>query len=307
MAEISASLVRDLRERTGAGMMDCKRALNENTGDMDAAIDWLRKKGLASAAKKSGRVAAEGLVAALSSGTEGVLLELNSETDFVARNEQFQNFARTSAEIALKNKAGVEKLKGEKHPAGKSIEEELTALIATVGENMNLRRVEFLGVAEGVVASYVHAPLAPGLGKIGVLVGLQSSGDKETLSALARQLAMHVAAARPEALTVADVDPAALDRERSVLTEQALASGKKPEFIDKMVEGRVRKYYEEVVLMEQLFVMDGETKIARVIENAVKDIGRPITLAGYVRFGLGEGIEREQSDFAAEVAATLGQ
>jgi elongation factor Ts len=306
MTEITAAMVRDLRERSGAGMMDCKKALGENGGDIDAAIDWLRKKGLSAAAKKSGRVAAEGVIAALSNGNEGVLLELNAETDFVGRNDQFQAFATISAETALKTKSNVEKLKAQKHPSGKTIEEELTSLIATIGENMNLRRVEFLTVDQGVVASYVHAPLAPGLGKIGVLVGLQSTGDKEKLAALAKQLAMHVAAARPEALTVADVDPTALDRERDVLKEQAIASGKKAEFVDKMVEGRIRKYYEEVVLMEQLFVIDGETKIATVVENAVKEIGAPITVAGFIRFGLGEGIEKEQGDFAAEVAAMSG-
>ncbi len=306
MTEITAEHVRDLRERTGAGMMDCKKALNENGGDMDAAIDWLRKKGLSAAAKKAGRVAAEGLIAAISSGNEGVLLEVNAETDFVARNDQFQSFAKASAEVALKHKADIEKLKSQKHPSGKTIEEELTSLIATIGENMNLRRVEFLSVQQGVVASYVHAPLAPGLGKIGVLVGLESAGDKEKLGALAKQLAMHIAAARPEAMTIADVDPTSLDREREVLKEQALASGKKPEFIDKMVEGRVRKYYEEVVFLEQIFVIDGETKVAKVIENAVQEIGAPISVAGFIRFGLGEGIEREQGDFAAEVAAMSG-
>jgi elongation factor Ts len=306
MTEITASLVRDLRERTGAGMMDCKKALNETGGDMDAAIDWLRKKGLSAAAKKSGRVAAEGVIVALSTANEGVLLELNAETDFVGRNEQFQAFAKISAETALKTGSNVEALKAQKHPSGKTIEEELTSLIATIGENMTLRRIEFLKVEQGVVASYVHAPLAPGLGKIGVLVALQSTGDKDKLAALAKQLAMHVAAAKPEALTIADVDPTSLDREREVLKEQALASGKKPEFIDKMVEGRVRKYYEEVVLMEQLFVIDGETKIAAVVEAAVKDIGAPITVAGFIRFGLGEGIEKEQGDFAAEVAAMSG-
>jgi elongation factor Ts len=307
MTEISATLVRDLRERTGAGMMDCKKALNENKGDMDAAIDWLRTKGLAAAAKKSGRIAAEGLIAAMAEGTKGVVLELNSETDFVARNEQFQQFASTAASVALKNNANIDALKQAKHPSGKTIEEELTSLIATVGENMNLRRVVTMSVDKGVVASYVHSPLAPGLGKIGVLVALESTGNTDKLAALAKQLAMHVAAARPEALTVADVSSESLDRERNVLTEQAAGSGKPADIIAKMVEGRIRKYYEEVVLLEQVFVIDGETKIARVIENAATEIGAPIQLAGFVRFGLGEGIEKEQGDFAAEVAAQLSR
>ena len=306
MTEITANMVRDLRERSGAGMMDCKKALGENGGDMDAAVDWLRKKGLAAAAKKSGRVAAEGLIAALAEGKEGVLLELNSETDFVARNDQFQDFARKSAEVALKTKSSIEGLKGEKHPSGKTVEEELTTMIATIGENMNLRRVAHLKVDQGTVVSYVHSPVVPGLGKIGVLVALESAGDTTKLAALGKQLAMHVAAARPEALSVADVDPDALSRERSVLTEQAIASGKTPEIAAKMVEGRIRKYYEEVVMLEQVFVIDGETKIAKVIENASTEIGQPIALAGFARFGLGEGIEKEQGDFAAEVAAQAG-
>jgi elongation factor Ts len=307
MSQITASTVKDLREKTGAGMMDCKRALDEAKGDMEAAVDWLRKKGLSAAAKKSGRVAAEGLVSALAEGKAGVLVEVNAETDFVARNEQFQAFAKKTAEIALSKKGDIDTLKDAPYGNGKTVQDELTSLIATVGENMNLRRVASLSVDQGVVVSYVHAPLMPGLGKIGVLVALESTGEALKLATLGKQLAMHVAAARPEALTVAEVKAESLERERNILTEQAIASGKAPEHASKMVEGRIRKYYEEVVLLEQVFVIDGETKIAKVVENAAKEIGAPVRLAGFVRFGLGEGIEREQGDFAAEVAATLGQ
>jgi elongation factor Ts len=305
MTQISASLVRDLRETTGAGMMDCKKALDENDGDMDASIDWLRKKGLAAAAKKSGRVAAEGLVAAIAREKEGVLLELNSETDFVARNEHFQKFASDVALHALTHQGVLGKIRESLFPSGKTVDEELTALIAKVGEHMNLRRAAHLAVEEGVVVSYVHGALAPGLGKIGVLVALKSAGDKHKLQALGKQLAMHVAAANPQALSISDVSAEMLDRERAVLTEQAVASGKAPEFIPKMVEGRIRKYYEEVVLLEQLYVIDGETKVSHVIANAVKDVGAPVELTGFVRYALGEGIEKEHGDFAAEVAAQL--
>ena len=305
MTEITATLVKDLRERSGAGMMDCKKALNETSGNIDEAVDWLRKKGLAAAAKKSGRVAAEGLIAAVAEGKRGVVVEINSETDFVSRNEHFQAFAHTSAGLLMKIKGGIEELKQMVHPSGKTVEQELVSLIATVGENMNLRRAASLSVDNGVVTSYIHAALAPGLGKIGVLVALESKADESKLHALGKQLAMHVAAARPEVMTIADVKPEWLERERSVLTEQATAAGKTGTILDKMVEGRIRKYYEEVVLMEQVFVMDGETKIAQVMEKASVDAGAPIRLLDFVRFGLGEGIEKEQSDFAAEVAAQL--
>jgi elongation factor Ts len=305
MTEITATLVKDLRERSGAGMMDCKKALNETNGNIDEAVDWLRKKGLAAAAKKSGRVAAEGLIAAIAEGQRGVMVEINSETDFVSRNEHFQGFARTAADLMLKIKGGIEELKAMIHPSGKTVEQELTALIATVGENMNLRRAASLSVDHGVVTSYVHAPLAPGLGKIGVLVALESTADTAKLASLGKQLAMHVAAARPEVMTIADVKPEWLDRERAVLMEQATAAGKTGTILEKMVEGRIRKYHEEIVLMEQVFVMDGETKISKVLENASVDAGTPIRLLDFVRYGLGEGIERERSDFAAEVAAQL--
>lgn len=305
MAEITAALVKELREKSGAGMMQCKQALTESEGDLEAAVDWLRKKGLAAAAKKSGRVAAEGLVGVATAPREGAVVEVNAETDFVARNEQFQAFVLSVAKLALTSSADMSSLKQMPYPTGRSVEEELTQLIATVGENMALRRATKLTVTTGVVASYVHNALAPGLGKIGVLVALESAGDQEKLHALGRQVAMHIAAARPDALDIADVDPAALERERNVLTEQARASGKAEEFIAKMVDGRIRKYYEEVVLLEQVFVVDGETKLRKVVEAAAKDIGAPVKITGFVRYSLGEGIEKEQGDFAAEVAAQL--
>ena len=307
MAEITASLVKELREKTGAGMMDCKKALGETAGDLEAAIDWLRKKGLAAAAKKAGRVAAEGLVGIATAGTKGVVAEVNAETDFVARNDQFQGFVATVAKVALEAGAEVEALKKAAYPgAGKTVEEQLTTLIATIGENMNLRRAALLQVPQGVVASYMHSSAAPGLGKIGVLVALESAADPVKLAELGKQIAMHVAAANPLFLDASSVDPAALDRERAVLTEQAAASGKPANVIEKMVEGRVRKYYEEVCLLEQVFVIDQETKIAKVVENAGKQLGAPVKLAGFVRMALGEGIEKEEKDFAAEVAAQLG-
>ncbi len=307
MAEISASLVKELREKTGAGMMDCKKALNETAGDIEAAVDWLRKKGLAAAAKKAGRVAAEGLVAVVSSGGKGALVEVNAETDFVARNEQFQAFVRKVGEMALELGDDVAVLKAAKTASGKTLEEELSSLIATIGENMNFRRAKQLKVSQGVVASYMHSAAAPGLGKIGVLVALESAGDAAKLADLGKQVAMHVAAANPLFLSVDSVDSAALERERAVLSEQAAASGKPAAVIEKMVEGRIRKYYEEVVLLEQLFVIDGETKIAKVVENAAKELGAPIKVTGFARFALGEGVEKEEKDFAAEVAAQLGR
>ncbi|NFV79794.1 translation elongation factor Ts [Magnetospirillum aberrantis] len=304
MAEITAALVKELREKTGAGMMDCKKALGETAGDIEAAIDWLRTKGLAAAAKKAGRVAAEGLVAVAAGGTKGVAVEVNAETDFVARNDQFQGFVSTFAQVALANGDDVEALKAAEFPgAGKSVQEQLTALIATIGENMNIRRAKRLEVSAGVVASYVHSAIAPGLGKIGVLVALESTGDVAKLEALGKQIAMHVAAANPLFLDTTSVDQGALDREKAVLTEQALASGKPAAVVEKMVEGRIRKYYEEVCLLEQVFVIDQENKISKVVDNAAKEIGAPVKLTGFARFALGEGIEKEESDFAAEVAA----
>ncbi|HWA46020.1 MAG TPA: translation elongation factor Ts [Hypericibacter adhaerens] len=307
MAEVSAALVKELREKTGAGMMDCKKALNETAGDLEQAVDWLRKKGLAAAAKKSGRVAAEGLVGVAAEGTHGAVVEVNAETDFVARNEQFQDFVRKVTAIAAAKGADIAALAQQAYPGeGKSVAEKLTQLIATIGENMNLRRAAEVKVGQGIVASYVHNATVPGLGKIGVLVGLESTGDKEKLTALGKQLAMHVAAANPQALTIAEVDPKQLERERSILAEQARASGKPEEIIAKMVEGRLRKYYEDVVLLEQLYVVDGESRVKQIVEQAAKTVGAPVKLVGFVRMALGEGIEREQKDFAAEVAAQLG-
>lgn len=305
MTAISAEMIKNLRESTGAGMLDCRKALTENNGDMEAAIDWLRKKGLSAAAKKSGRVAAEGVVAVAVEGTKGAVIELNAETDFVGRNEQFQKLAGGIAEFALRNTLeDVEQLKKAKCPkTGQSVEEQVANAIATIGENMTLRRVALLGVGKGIVASYVHNAVAPGMGKIGVLVAIETEGDIGKAEALGKQIAMHVAAARPEALTTADVDAAKLDRERALYREQAAASGKPADVVEKMVEGRVRKYYEEVVLMEQLFVVDGKTKISQVIADAAKTIGAPVKLNGFVSYRLGEGIEKQASDFAAEVAA----
>jgi elongation factor Ts len=306
MAEITAALVKELREKTGAGMMDCKRALGEVGGDVEQAIDWLRKKGLAAAAKKAGRIAAEGLIGVATDGRIGVVVEVNAETDFVARNDKFQELVTGVTQLAVKHGDDIAAIKAAHVPAfDNTVEAHLTHLVATIGENMNLRRIARLEVSEGVVVGYVHNQLVPGLGKIGVLVALESAADAATLNTLGRQLAMHVAAASPLFLDVSSVDSASLEREREVLKEQARASGKPEAIIEKMVEGRVRKYYEEVVLLEQVYVVDGETKIAKVVENAGKAAGKPITLVGFSRFVLGDGIEKETQDFAAEVAATL--
>jgi elongation factor Ts len=306
MAEITAALVKELREKSGAGMMDCKRALEESKGDLEAAFDGLRKKGLAAAAKKAGRVAAEGLVGVATAAKSGAVVEVNSETDFVARNELFQAFVRSVAVLAVAQDRDVETLKAASFAGnGRTVEGELTDLIARVGENMVLRRVERLAVGQGHVASYVHNQVSAGLGKIGVLVALESAADEKVLAPLGRQLAMHVAAANPQYLDQASVPAAALDRERAVLREQALESGKAADIVDRMVEGRLRKFYEESVLLDQVYVIDGESRVGKVVEAAAKDAGTPIKIAAFVRFGLGEGIERPPSDFAGEVAAQL--
>ncbi len=308
MAEITAALVKELREKTGAGMMDCKKALTETGGDVEGGVDWLRKKGFAAAAKKAGRVAAEGLVGLVAEGARGALCEVNSETDFVARNEDFQNFVGTVTRLALEAGGDLEALGAAPYPdGGHTVAEALTQMIAKIGENMSLRRAAALQVAVGVVAGYVHNQAAPGLGKIGVLVALESSGNADKLAAFGRQLAMHVAAAAPRAVAAEDIDPAVLERERNVLAEQARASGKPDDIVEKMVEGRLRKYYEEICLLEQVFVIDGESKVREAVEAAAKDLGAPIEVAGFHRFQLGEGVEREESDFAAEVAAQLGR
>jgi elongation factor Ts len=305
MAEITAALVKELREKTGAGMMDCKKALTETGGDLEQAVDWLRKKGLSQAAKKAGRTAAEGLVGVATEGPRGAIVEINAETDFVARNETFQGFVAAVSALAL-DAGDIDALKAATVPgSGRTVEDELTHQIATIGENMSLRRMARLEVPEGAVSAYVHNAVVDGLGKIGVIVALKSAGDAAKLEALGKQVAMHVAAARPEAVDVASVDSTAVDREREVLADQARASGKPEEIVQKMVEGRLRKYYEEVVLMEQTWVIDGESKVKAVIEAAGKDLGAPVEVAGFVRFTLGEGIEKQESDFASEVAATL--
>jgi elongation factor Ts len=300
MAEITAALVKDLRETTGAGMMDCKKALVESDGDMQGAIDWLRKKGLSAAAKKSGRVASEGLVGIALAPGKVAMVEINAETDFVARNEAFQGFVETVAKIALTTGENVEALKAAAYPeTGRNVADELVHLVATIGENMTVRRVAVIEVPGGVAASYIHGALKPGLGKIGVIVGLEGKAD-EGIEALGRQIGMHVAATRPDALSVTEVDPAALEREKNVLSDQARASGKPEAIIEKMVEGRIKKYYEDVVLLEQVWVHDGESKVKAVVEKAGARITR------FVRFHLGEGIEKEATDFAAEVAAAAG-
>lgn len=307
MAEITASLVKDLREKTGAGMMDCKQALAATSGEMEAAIDWLRKKGLASAAKKSGRVASEGLVGVATQGTLGAVVEINAETDFVGRNDSFQKFVEDCAKLSLASKGDIEKLKTMAYPGeSRNVTEQITHLVATIGENMQLRRCAALSVNQGVVASYIHTAAKPGIGRMGVLVALESAGPADKLLALGKQIAMHVAAANPQFLDIAGVDGAALEREKAIYRDQATASGKTPEIAEKMVIGRVRKYYEEVVLLEQNYVMDDKVKVGKVVENAAKDVGAPVKLAGYLRFALGEGIQKEEKDFAAEVAAVAG-
>ncbi|HEX8256979.1 MAG TPA: translation elongation factor Ts [Allosphingosinicella sp.] len=306
MAEITAANVKELRERTGAGMMDCKKALGETQGDMESAIDWLRTKGLAAAAKKAGRTAAEGLVGVAVAGNRGAVVEVNSETDFVAKSEQFQEFVRTVAGLALTASGNVEGLLAANWPAGGSVQEKLTSNIATIGENQSLRRAAVLQVSEGVVVSYVHNAAAPGLGKIGVLVALESSGDQAALEALGRQLAMHIAAANPLALTGEELDPTLIERERAIASEKAAESGKPADIVARMVDGAIAKYRKENALLSQLFVMDNKTKIEDVIAAEAKKIGAPVSLNAYVRFQLGEGIEKKESDFAAEVAAAAG-
>lgn len=306
MAEITAALVKELRESSGAGMMDCKKALNETGGNMDEAVDWLRKKGLAAAAKKSGRVAAEGLVSVVTEGTKGAVIELNSETDFVARNPEFQAFVGSVAATALTQDGDFDKAGAVMMDGGKSVIDTVTEMVGTIGENLSFRRSAGITVSEGVVSSYVHGAVAPNQGKIGVLIGLESAGDAGKLEEFGKQLAMHIAAANPLWVSQDEVDTEAVDREREVLADQARESGKPEEIVQKMVDGRLRKYYEEVCLMDQTFVIDGESKISKAVEAAAGDAGAPIKITGFARFQLGEGIEKEESDFAAEVAATAG-
>ncbi|MFP3944763.1 MAG: translation elongation factor Ts [Alphaproteobacteria bacterium] len=304
MANITAGMVKDLREKTGAGMMDCKAALNETGGDMDAAVDWLRKKGIAKAAKKAGRVAAEGLIGVAVADGKGAVVEVNSETDFVARNETFQTMVRDIARVALEAGGDIEKVSAANYPGtDKTVSDYVTETVGTIGENLSLRRAAALEASPGVVVSYIHNAAGEGLGKIGVLVALESEGDRDKLKELGRQLAMHVAAAAPLALRAEDLDPQVVEREKAIFGEQARASGKPDNIVEKMVEGRLRKFYEEVALMNQTFVIDGESKIEQVVEKAAGDVGAPVRLAGFVRFALGEGIDKGADDFASEVAA----
>ena len=302
MADVTPGQVKELRDRTGAGFGDCKKALTEAGGDMEQAVDWLRKKGLAAAAKKAGRVAAEGLIGIVSEPRRAAMVEVNAETDFVARNDAFQDFVRQVATVALAVGDDIEAIKAAPYPGtGRNVGDELTQLVATIGENMNIRRAKVLSVKQGAVASYVHSALKPGLGKIGVLVALDGTGEIAALEALGRQVGMHIAASRPESIDIAGVEPAALAREKAVLVEQARQSGRPDNIIEKMVEGRIRKFYEEVVLLEQVWVHDGESRVKAVLAKA------GMKLAGFARFQLGEGIDRAQGpDFASEVAATAG-
>jgi elongation factor Ts len=306
MAEITAATVKELRERTGAGMMDCKKALAETDGAMEPAIDWLRAKGLSAAAKKAGRTAAEGLVGVAVEGRRGAVVEVNSETDFVAKNERFQDFVRNVARIALEQGADVAALSNASYPGGGTVAEALTENIAKIGENQSLRRATVLDVTQGAVVTYVHNQVAPGLGKIGVLVALESAAPTDTLQALGKQIAMHVAAAHPVALTAEDLSEDLVERERSIALEKAKESGKPDNIVEKMVEGGLAKFRKENTLLTQLFVMDNKTPVAEVVASAAKDAGASIELKGFIRFQLGEGIEKQQSDFAAEVAAAAG-
>jgi elongation factor Ts len=306
MAEITAATVKELRERTSAGMMDCKKALAETNGDMEAAIDWLRAKGLSAAAKKAGRTASEGLVGVVVEGNRGAVVEVNSETDFVAKNEIFQDFVRNMATIALENGTDVEALSAAQYPGGGTVQEKLTDNIAKIGENQSLRRAVVIGVTNGAVVPYVHNQVAPGLGKIGVLVALESAASADVLNSLGKQIAMHVAAAHPLALTADELDADLIERERSIAMEKAKESGKPQNIVEKMVEGGLAKFRKENALTSQLFVMDGKTPVAEVVAAAAKDAGTGIELKGFARFQLGEGIEKKESDFAAEVAAAAG-
>ncbi|MEY4256746.1 MAG: hypothetical protein RLZZ141_1973 [Pseudomonadota bacterium] len=307
MAYVTAALVKDLREKSGAGMMDCKKALVENDGDVELAIDWLRTKGLSKAAKKADRIAAEGLVAMAVSGNAGAMIELNAETDFVARNVLFQGAAKSIAQAALTVGSDVEALNAAKTAEGEVVTDMLANLIATIGENMVLRRAARFEVSKGAVASYVHNATAPDLGRIGVLVAVESEGDEAALRELGRKIAMHVAATQPLSLSTDDLDPEAVERERAIFTEQALESGKPAGVVEKMVEGRIRKFFEEVVLLKQAFVMNPDLTVEQLVAETAKTLGTPVVIKGFARLALGEGIEKKTEDFAAEVAAVSGQ
>jgi len=303
LAEITALLVKELREKTGAGMMDCKKALAENEGQLEAAVDWLRTKGLSAAAKKAGRVACEGLVGLAIDGNRGALIEINAETDFVARNDIFQAFVQTMARLVLDHGSDLEKLGDIAYPeTGRKVSEQLTHMISTIGENIRFRRAVEISVDNGCLSSYIHNALASNVGKIGVIIAVKSVGNVDKLGELGRQLAMHIAATKPQAILQTDLDPKVVERERTILADQARQSGKPEEIIDKMVDGRLRKFFEDVCLVDQTFVIDGETKVAMVIENASQEIGGEVKIDGFEFFVLGEGIEKKQEDFAAEVA-----
>ncbi len=308
MAAITADMVKSLREKTGAGMMDCKTALSESGGQMEAAVDWLRAKGLSKAAKKADRIAAEGLIAVASGPKTGAMVEVNSETDFVARNAEFQKAVADIAKLALKADGDAAKLSGMAYPKSKvTVGDRLKELVATIGENLTLRRTAALKVKDGAVATYVHKQATPGMGKIGVLVALESKGDKTKLNEVGRQIAMHIAATNPLALKDEDLDPAVVERERAILTEQAKESGKPEKVIKQMIEGRIKKFFQEVVLLKQAFVMNEDLTIEQVLKEAEKDAGAPIEINAFVRYELGEGIVTDKGDFAAEVAAAAGK
>jgi elongation factor Ts len=307
MAQITATLVKELRNKTGSGMMDCKKALGLTNGDIEEAIDWLRTKGLAAAQKKSGRIAAEGLVGLSLGSNTGAVIEINSETDFVAKNSSFQGFVKTVAELALGNESNMDVVFVCKYPGTeRTVSEQLSHNVATIGENMNIRRMKSLSVQEGVISGYIHNAEAEGVGKIAVLVSLESSVDKTILESLGKQIAMHVAATNPQSLNIEGLDPELIEREKLVQIEKARESGKPDNIIDKIIEGRMRKYYEEVVLLEQVFVIDGERKISQVVSDTAKEAGAEISILSFIRFEIGEGIEKKEEDFAAEVRATAG-
>ncbi|MGH1479379.1 MAG: translation elongation factor Ts [Geminicoccales bacterium] len=307
MGQVTAALVKQLRDKTGAGMMDCKKALSENDADVEAATDWLRKKGLAAAAKKAGRLASEGLIGVRIDATRGTLVEINSETDFVARNDDFQNLVRSVTELAPEANGDSERLLTMQLPSsGRSVADEITHAVATIGENINFRRTAVVNVDEGAIGAYVHSQLSPGLGKIGVLVALKSAGDQGELEALGKQLAMHVAASKPESVSIDSLDPSIVARERDIYADQARASGKPDNIIEKMVDGRMRKFYEEQVLLEQVFVVDPDLKVKEAIDRVAEKIGTPIVVADFLRFALGEGLETKTENLADEVAALSG-
>ena len=306
MAQITAALVKQLRDKTGAGMMDCKKALTETGGELEAAVDWLRKTGLAQAQRKAGRTAAEGLIGMATAPGKAAMVEINAETDFVARNADFQAVVREVAKIALDCDGNLERLSAASYPGtGRSVSEEITNLVATIGENIQLRRTVTLSTPAGVVGDYIHMPTAEGLGRLGVLIAVESEAPAESLERSAHELAMHVAAASPQAVSRDSLDQAMVERERAVLAEQARAEGKPEKIIEKMIEGRLRKFFEEVVLLEQTWIIDGETRVKAVLESLAGTLDSPVAVSGFVRYQLGEGIERESKDFAAEVAAQL--